>query len=60
MEHWLSYCVLYSSDDEEVIKRRQEAKLVADLMIEGKESRRHRHKKRRSRRKHKRCVYGDI
>ena len=46
---------MHSSDDEEVVKRRQEAKLVADL-IEGKESRRHRHKRRRSKRKHKRYL----
>lgn len=43
----------HSSDDEEVIKRRQEAKLVADLIEQKeKESKRHRHKK--SKRKHKR------
>ena len=43
-----------SSDDEEVIKRRLEARLVADL-IEGKESKR-RHKKKKAKHK-RRCVY---
>lgn len=43
-----------SSDDEDVIKRRLEAKLVADL-IEGKESRR-RHKGKTKHKLRKRCV----
>lgn len=42
-----------SSDDEEVIKRRLEAKLVADLVNGERAGKRH---KKRSKHKHKKCV----